>query len=404
MRLACHLASRLAAAVIASAFAAAPAAAAAWTKSFVVEWFEPAFYFDAPGVTDPGSDCPKGSNPAVDKRKVLKTSYRTWPEIDKLLDPEGSQWNRIGGIRGPNKENVYEKPWAVPDPKTMTTVAGDVSHGFDLDGDATNGFKDPSGRTGVDNNYYRMAGCWLGWRGPARNSHHAKYVNDGMRDGVFSVVIVVSGEGADPENDENARIGFYMSRDPMVKDGSGGIAADYTFRVNTDPRFQSMGKARVRKGVIESAEPADLELRDVETAPFFEPQLHLKRAQFRFEPDAKGGMTGYMGGYRSLDHYFTGWAAAGAVHESVTWIDIPAYWYGLQRFADYKLSPASEKNDAISTAYRFFLTPAFVASPDGKKRVTQVELFEGEVDESLSRRASMRAPPPAGRAAAAGAQ
>jgi hypothetical protein len=383
-----HLLARIAACAIATAACSSPAFA--WSRSFVVEWFEPAFFFDAGGVTEPGSDCPKGPNPSVNKRQVLKTSYRTWPEIDRLLDPEGSQWNRVGGIRGPNKENVYEKPWAVPDPKTMQPVAGKTSHGFDLDGDNSNGFTDPTGRTGIDNNYYRMAGCWLGWRGPERQSHHAKYVNDGMRDGVLSVLIVVSGTGKDPNNDPDARIGFYMSRDKMVKDGNGEITADYTFRVNTDPRFQSMANARVRNGVIESVEPADLELRDVETAPFFEPQLKLYRAQFRFEPHGRNGMTGYMGGYRSLDHYFTGWAAAGAVHESVTHIDIPAYWYGLQKYADFKSTPAAEKPDAISTAYRFFLTPAFVATPDGKKALTEVALFEGEIDEKLSRRSGMR--------------
>jgi hypothetical protein len=375
---------------LAAVLAAPTAAAAGWSKSFVVEWFEPAWVFDAEGPNSPGADCVKGPNPSVDKAKVLLTSYRTRAEIAKLLDPEGSQWNRIGGIRGPNKENVYEKPWAVPDPGTMRLVDSKLAYGFDLDGDATNGFKSPDGRSGIDNNYYKMAGCWLGWRGPERQSHHAKYVNDGMRDGVFSVLVVVSGEGKDPNNDPDARIGFYMSKDKMVKDSNGAIAPDYTFRVNTDPRFQSMAKARVKNGVIESAEPANLELRDVETAPFFEPQLHLARAQFRFEPTKDGGMAGFMGGYRSLDHYFTGWAAAGAVHESVTHIDIPAYWYGLQKYADHKLTPQSQKPDAISTAYRFFLTPAFVATPDGKARVAQVQLYEGEIDEKLSRRGSMR--------------
>ena len=39
-------------------------AAAEWTKTYVIEWYEPAHYYGAKeGVVDPGTDCPKGSNP-----------------------------------------------------------------------------------------------------------------------------------------------------------------------------------------------------------------------------------------------------------------------------------------------------------------------------------------------------
>src|SRR5688572_1696951 len=169
----------------------ASANAATWTKSFAVEWFEPAFYYGAKdGVDAPGSDCPAGTNPENDWRKLLKTSYRTDEEIEKILDPENPQRARMGGIRGPNKENVYEKPWVVPDPQ-MVGVTGKVSYGFDLDGNSKTGFEGVDGdKRGIDNQYYRAAGCWMAWRGPARQAHHSKYTNDGMRDGVFTVVMV----------------------------------------------------------------------------------------------------------------------------------------------------------------------------------------------------------------------
>src|SRR5688572_23171856 len=92
--------------------------AAAWSKAFAVEWFEPAFYYGAKeGADAPGTDCPEGTNPENDWRKLLKTSYRTDADIEKILDPENPQRARVGGIRGPNKENVYEMPWVVPDPQ-----------------------------------------------------------------------------------------------------------------------------------------------------------------------------------------------------------------------------------------------------------------------------------------------
>src|SRR5262245_6875655 len=160
---------------ILAALLAAPALcnASTWTRSFAVEWYEAAFYYGAKeGVADPGSDCPAGTNPENDWRQLLKTSYRTDADIDKILDPENPQRARMGGIRGPNKENVYEQPWVVPDPQ-MVGVSGELAYGFDLDANAKTGFRGVAGERGLDNQYYRAAGCWMAWRGPARSAHHS---------------------------------------------------------------------------------------------------------------------------------------------------------------------------------------------------------------------------------------
>jgi hypothetical protein len=357
--------------------ALAPAAAqAAWTRSYVAEWFEPAFYFGAAeGEVVPGTDCPAGSNPDNNWFELLKTSYRTDAEIKVILDPENSQKNKVGGIRGPNREDVYKQPWSVPDPG-MTEVTGTVSYGLDLDEDATTGFLSPDGKTrGVDNAYYRTAGCWMAWRSPAKQSHHAKYVNDGMRDGVMSIVLVVSGAGNDPRNDNDVTVGFYMSKDKMVKDANGAIARDFSFRVDTDQRFQSLIKARTVDGVIESTEHADLKMRDIETAGFFPAQLALLHAKLRIEPSQDGKMMAMVGGYRPINDYWSGWAGAGVIHESTTHINLPGYWYALHRNADYKPAGTTGANTAISTAYQMYLTPAFVIAPDAKTAVTVAQLY-----------------------------
>lgn len=350
------------------------ALAAGWSRAYVAEWFEPAFYYGAnEGEDAPGTDCPGGDIPDNDWRKLLKTSYRTDAEIAVILDPEKSTKNRVGGIRGPNQENVYEKPWSVPDPG-MQEMTGKIAEGFNLDGNEKTGLTSPKGQRGIDNQYYRTAGCWMAWRGPERRSHHAKYVNDGMRDGVMSVLVIVSGAGTDPDNDNDVTVGFYLSKDKMVKDANGDIASDFTFRIDTDPRFQSLIKARTQGGVIESTEQADLKLRDVETAGFFPPQLQLLHGKVKFERLANGKMTGMVGGYRPIEDYWKGWAGAGVIHESTTHINLPGYWYALRRNADYA-PDASGQNTAISTAYRMYLTPAFVITPDAKSAVTVARLF-----------------------------
>ena len=364
---------------------------AGWSKGFVVEWYEPAFYYGAKEGADlPGTDCPAGTNPELDWRKVLKTSYRTDEDIEKILDPENPQRARMGGIRGPNKEDVYKQPWVVPDPG-MTGVTGKLAYGFDLDGNKKNGFDDVEGMDrGIDNQYYRAAGCWMSWRGPTRQSHHAKYVNDGMRDGVFTVAIVISGQGKDPANDNDVTVGFYLSKDKLVKDANGGIARDYSFRINPDPRFQSVIKARTVNGAVESTERTELRLRHMETAPFFPAQLLLHDARVRVQIRDDGSATALLGGYRPIDDYYKGWAASGAIHELVTHVNMVGYWYSLRRNADYPKSAPQDKRTAISTAYRLYMAPAFVISPDGDAQVRTAQLFPGEIDQSIG---AMRALP-----------
>ena len=56
----------------------------------------------------------------------------------------------------------------------------------------------------------------------------------------MDTVIVVSGEGADPMNDNNVTVGFYVSNDKMVKDGNGNIARDYTFRIAPHAKYEGI--------------------------------------------------------------------------------------------------------------------------------------------------------------------
>ena len=359
-----------------------------WRRAYVAEWMEPAWYFPGQpgGEAAPGKDCPKGANPGIDKRNALKTSYRTWEEVDKILDPEKPQWTRYGGIRGPNGENVYEKPWLVPDTKQLAPVQTDLAEGFDLDGNPRTGFKNADGgKPGVDNSFYRIAGCWIAYRGPERRSQNGSYANEFMRNGRISIVMVVSGQGADPDNDPNVKVAFHFTSDQRVTGPVGQVLPNYSFRISADPRFQSLAEARTVSGVIESKVPSQLKLHDLVNAGFFPPQLVLERAQFRFKPDEGGAMRGLIGGYQAIDAIYTPWAAAGSTHESVVRIDIPALWHALRRSADYKLSPNSKENDGISTAFRFYWVPARAIEPDATREVTEAKLYLGAEDPKLSR-------------------
>lgn len=350
-----------------------------WSRTYVVEWNEPAMYYGAKtGVIDPGTDCPQGSNPEVNWVSVLVKGGYTEAEAKWLRDPANPSRSAVHGqnqmaFRGAGKANVYIHPETTPDPG-LVGVTGDIAEGLNLDGDASTGFVSPAGEKGIDNTFYRTLGCWKTYRGPPRLSSGALTMNDTMREGGWTVVIVVAGKGDDPMNDANVDVGFYMSGDKLVKDGNGEIARDYTFRIKPDAKFEALFKASSSNGVITSKGPADeVWLRD----PSYTRELQLLRARISLEMSADGSLTGYVGGYRPWMPIYQGWVdARGPVIEALTWVQLPGVYYALKRSADYSPSGPGGERTHISYAERVDAIPAFVMTPDATKVATTVRSYK----------------------------
>ncbi len=365
------------------ALGGAGVAHAEWSRTYVVEWYEAAMYYGADeGVIDPGTDCPAGTNGEPDWTKVMLEAGYSAQETRWLLDPthpfrpEGhstSGQNQMA-FRGKDRANVYSQPWLAPDP-VLTGVSGSIGEGFDLDGDPDNGFTSPDGSmSGIDNQFYRTLGCWLTYRGPHRQSQHALSKNDEMREGAWTVAIVVSGEGDDPLNDDNVRIGFYNSEDALVKDGNGDIARDYTFVIAPDQRFEAIFDARTVNGVIETTRAADeVWLREAS----YVRELQLLEAQVRLEMKPDGTLSGHVGGYRPWFDIYKGWIdARGAVIEKLTWIELPGVYYALERNADFSPDGAGGEKTHISFAMRLDAAPAFVMTPGAAELATEVVSYK----------------------------
>ena len=354
-------------------------AAAEWTKSYVIEWNEPAMYYGAEtGVIDPGSDCPKGSNPEPDWIKVLTDAGYTKQEATWLRDPSHpfripNHGQNQMAFRGKDRANIYVHPESTPDPG-LTPVTGIIGEGFDLDGNPNNGFTSPDGRTGIDNEFYHALGCWMTYRGPARQSASALSKNDEMRNGSWTVVIVVHGQGKDPMNDNNVQVGFYNSADPMVKDAMGNIARDYTFSIAPDQRFEGIFKAKTVAGVIVSTEPAkEIWMRD----PSYTRELQLLQARIELEMKPDGSLKGLVGGYRPWHEIYRGWVdARGSVIEQLTWVQLPGVYYALKRNADYSPEGANGEKTHISFALRVDAIPAYVVTPDATEKALQVVSYK----------------------------
>lgn len=357
-------------------------ASAEWSKTYVVEWNEPAMYYGAKaGVIDPGTDCPKGSNPEVDWVSVLSKNGYTETEAKWLRNPANPSRSAVHGqnqmaFRGAGKANVYTHPETTPDPG-LVGVSGDIAEGINLDGDASTGFVSPSGEKGIDNTFYKTLGCWKTYRGPPRLSSGSLTMNDAMREGSWTIVVVVSGKGSDPMNDGNVDVGFYMSGDKLVKDGNGEIAHDYTFSIKPDAKFEALFKGKSSNGVITSKAAADeVWLRD----PSYTRELQLLRARVSLQMLPDGSLEGYVGGYRPWKPIYQGWVdARGPVIEALTWVQLPSVYYALKRTADYSPTGAGGEKTHISFAERIEAVPAFVMTPDASKPATTVKSYKSMV-------------------------
>lgn len=355
-------------------------ASAEWTKTYVVDWYEPAMYFGGKGgILEPGTDCPAGSNPEIDWVQVLIKAGYSEAEAKWLRNPANPSRSPVHGqnqmaFRGKHRANVYIRPETYPDPG-LVGVSGTVAEGLNLDGKESTGLVGPTGEKGIDNNFYLTLGCSKSWRGPPRLSASALNVNDSMRNGGWTVVIVVHGKGRDPMNDDEVEVGFYMSGDKMVKDGNGNIARDYTFRIKPS-KLEAVMRATTSNGVIESKDGTpEVWMRD----PGGARDLQLLRARLKLAMQSDGALVGYVGGYRPWMPVYTALVnARGPVVEILSWVELPSIYYALKRNADY--SPAGPKGEKthISYAMRINAIPAFVMAPDATTQMASVTSYKDQ--------------------------
>lgn len=376
-----------------SAFALAPgmAHAAPWSKAFVVDWLEPAFLHDGPAhdTVAPGKDCPAGTATNPGWKVELVTKWRDPKEIQYYSDAE----NRPEGIRamrfrGPNYEDVWAHPELAPDLHALPAVSWNTGLGFNLDGKVKDtDFTSPDGLAGIDNNYYRAAGCWVSYRGPAYESQRGLGINGYMRDGLYTIVLVLSGNG-DPMNDPDATLGIYQSKDKIVKDNQGHVAHDASYSIMPTTRTSSLLKVKVVNGVIETAMPQEIRIRQEAWNSAIPDQLQMTKGQLRLKMKDDGGFEGLIGGYVSWKHLYKQQAVPARDTETNQGIDMPTYYYQLQRYADADPDPKTGQNQRISTAFRLRAVPAFVLTPDYSKIVTIAQAFDEAAPRRLAQNTS----------------
>ena len=359
-----------------------PADAAPWVRGYVVSNYEPAFFYGAKaGTTDPGSDCPKGANPDNNYDLILQTPFRSAAEAHALNRPVSETgrdpitvMNDALAHRGFRADvETYVNPFAAPDPG-FQQVTGRIAEGFDLDGNAdTGGFTSPDGRRGIDNAFYRVMGCTLSYRGVAYLGYLSNRGNDKMLDGLYTMVVRISGN-RDPMNDPAARVEIGYSPDRVVKDATGNVTPDYSFRIAKSAQYTAL-KARIRNGVVETQPAAELRIPAFAWYETNRGEAVFYKSRMRLTMQADGSLSALLGGYRDFRDVYAkdtfNVPSGGQSRESTYYQNQIGFYYALKRNADGLPDPRTGQNTGISTAYRFLAKPAFVVDPDTAVTIDQ---------------------------------
>ncbi|HWA69706.1 MAG TPA: hypothetical protein VG821_07725, partial [Rhizomicrobium sp.] len=368
--------------------AADPVAAAPWVKGFVVGQYEYAFHyggradFTRGAEIEPGVDCPHGNtihfaNDTQTRIAVARQKFRSQQEIDWIAKPPGLDnvrapvltrfhiWNRALAYRAYKRGlETYVNPWAADDPG-QPQVTGKIGDGFNLDGKIKKAdFVSPDGEKGIDNNLYRAWGCDAPWRGNGNATLDLR-ANDKMQDGLYTMVIRVSGN-QDPMNDSDATVEIGYSPDKIVKDARGSIAVDYSYRILKSAQYTKL-KAKIVNGVVETEQVAHMHAPRI--AWFYDQtgDADFNQGKLRLKINADGlAATGLLGGYRNWRDLYTEntFAQDGGQQGIREHEDHVSLYYALRRNADGMYNEKTGVYDGISTAYRIKLASAYVVDPD----------------------------------------
>jgi len=354
-----------------------PAAAAPWVRGYVVDKYEPAFYYGAKsGTMEPGTDCPKGTTPDNDYNALLKTAWRSDAEIADVLR---SATLKVNGTFNSNREfrlsaalryrgfrrdiDSWVNPFTAPDPGTRE-VTGKIAEGFDLDHDPKTGFLSPDGQKGVDNNLYRVMGCNMSYRGVPYTAYLSTRGNDKMLEGLFTIVVRISGN-KDPMNDDDATVEIGYSPDHIIKN-SVGVVPDYSYKIVKTAQYTKM-KATIRNGLVESEQVSELRLPEFAWFENNRGEADFHQGRLRLATNADGSLSGLLGGYldwRDIygkDTFDT--SSSAGTRETYYHENQIGKYYALKRNADGLRDPKTGQNNGISAAYRFTARDAYVVDP-----------------------------------------
>lgn len=347
-------------ALIFSVGASAPVQAE--TREFMVKWF-----LEAANALPNDTDCPDGLNGSAEEmvRKQLMAVGNSAEEIEYLVSringgaspPDVQEALVFRGRVDGKPTHVYTYPTSVPDLKLWKQNKGPYVFGFNLDGKVRSAdFIDPdTNERGVDNAYWRVAGCQVNQRGsrkevPAYGARHWDLARDKQPAWLLRIV------ADDFTKDGDVTVHIYRAMERAPRDGAGDMRRYWTFRRDPDMRWQNTLTGKIKDGVIHVTADHMEMLGD----PFGVTNFRVRTAHLRayFNPD--GSLEAVLGGYVPWKTLFFQGSSGAYNFEFMAGTNVPALFYALRDGADASPDPKTGKNTEISTAWRIEGVQAFI--------------------------------------------
>jgi hypothetical protein len=315
-------------------------------------------------TADGKEECPQGF--ALDAIQIYRSQLNAEQlkefGVDTVAD---SRMRRKALARGPNGENVCWNPTLAKDPP-MRTVQGRKGFGLNLDGVGTGAktattcphqnFVSPDGKkTGIDNQWYRLIGCTIGWR-HISDGYMEKNIDGELRDYGHALLVEVTGVD-DERNDNDVVVNVYQAVETLVKDasGSGEIVPGASF--HTVDGFKYTTKGRISNGTL-STDPIDFQFAFTGNTIRTYYYIRGMRLQVDMHEDGRRA-AGLVAGYFDLETLREYMARmdflVGLGHFSC-----PAMYAAATEFADGYLDPATGRCTALSAAFKIKAVSAFI--------------------------------------------
>jgi len=287
----------------------------------------------------------------------------------KLEETETSSSPSDGGAsirrrRDPNRHTICNNPADFGSVGYRTIQHTGTGSGLNLDGRsdgrattascAHKKFTGPDGTIGVDNQFWRAAGCMAAYRDTGIDW------DTGIRTGEWAVLMEVSSpKGGGP--DGVVAVNFYSSKDSITLDAAGGIPAGLSLEYIDDPELIARAHGRIENGILVT-EPIDFSFK-------YDNQIvhnrwSLEAARFRLKLMPDGRLKGQMGAYADVDKFYGNEFKAQTIDgANANNINCPGVYAALRSLADGHRDSKTGTCSAISVAFDLEAIPAFVIHP-----------------------------------------
>lgn len=339
------------------------------------------------GLGTEGKDaCPNGMTGGI---RALIEAYAKTPAGQKREGEEEQRYERrlstAVSTTADGKNICMHPELGAPDPNWRMVADRNVkAEGIDLDGQdsapgkrpaagtcAHRDFQGTHGERGVDNQFFRVAGCTTGFQSNAQGNGWQTE----MLTGSWGIVVSLKGVD-DPRNDREVEVGIYANADPIQLSAARAPLSYATYAVEQNPRYRAVTKGRIVNGVL-TIDPVDVRFHNIVNS--MNDDRVLRDARLRLTFTADGGMEGYLAGYTPVEDMYnlqygarasknakgelaperqrilTSVGRSGALGHSCQ-----GAYQALYAAADGHRDPATGRCTSISTQYRIRLAPAFV--------------------------------------------